>query len=136
MKKIALLMVLIFLISGCTSQVVEEEINEKTADEYSDDELIEVMKKDADLQRFMDKNPDFMLIKETLDKEKLVELQNKEDIYSQFYQKITMPEEQEYLQVTIKKGEKETGFMAVLDMEKKDVVRILGLIILDYTQEI
>ena len=136
MKKIALLMVLIILISGCTSQVVEEEINEKTADEYSDDELIEVMKKDADLQRFMDKNPDFMLIKETLDKEKLVELQNKEDIYSQFYQKITMPEEQEYLQVTIKKGEKETGFMAVLDMEKKDVVRILGLIILDYTQEI
>lgn len=117
-KKPAYILLIILVLLICTSLIYL-----LTQPKYSEDEIMKILKTDNDLNRFIASNEVILNMTE-LSSQDIIEQQKRDDAFGQWYNKI---EPADYLQVKVTSVTTGQAFLAIIDKEQKNVVRILGL---------
>lgn len=94
----------------------------------TDEEIISVLNKNQDCKNYMQKNPDFKIQKKTvLTKESILEGQNGQK-FKEIYIGLEL-QNNRYIMVNLINNAGNSGFIAVIDFEKNEVLKAYGMLL-------
>ena len=132
-QKILILVFVIFVIAGFIF-VMKGRLF-KDYSKITDEEIITLLMTNKDSLDYLEKYKDFQIEKKTiLNKESILEGQNGEN-FREVYQDLSL-ENNRYLKVDLMNKAGANGLIAVLDLRKKEVPKVFGLILFNSEVEV
>lgn len=127
--KIILIVILILIAIAFVYFIsIQERPGLKDLSKITNQEIIEILKKDKDINSYTQKYPDFKIEnKEILAKESILAGQNAEN-FREIYQDLEL-EDNRYLKVQLMDLSGSNGFFGVIDFKNNSVVKSFGILL-------
>jgi hypothetical protein len=103
---------------------------QKRAKEFTDDEIIQMLKNNSDATEYMKRNPDFKIVNKTLlTRETILKGQNA-TYFKEIYQNLLL-EDNRYLKIDLMDFKTNHGLISIIDLKEGKVIKVYGIILIE-----